>query len=167
MQWIDLFFAGTLALSVVVGLVRGFVFEVLSLLGWFVAWFAAQWLAPSFTQYVPVGARGSGINHAATFAAVFIAALLVWAIASRLLRFVVHATPLSMPDRLLGGLFGLLRGVLLLLAVATVIGLTPAVKSPSWQSSHGAQWLQGLLDNLRPVLPPQLLNRLPRSSGSR
>jgi membrane protein required for colicin V production len=166
MQWIDIVLASVLALSVIVGLVRGFVFEVLSLLGWFVAYFAAQWLAPDVSQHIPVGKPGSGINHAAAFAAVFVAALLIWALGSRLVRLLIHATPLSLPDRLLGAVFGLLRGLVLLLAVATVISLTPLLKSPAWQASLGAQWLHAALEVLRPVLPPQLLQHLPVSSGA-
>ena len=167
MQWVDVILAGILILSVIVGLVRGFVFEVLSLLGWFVAYFAAQWLAPEVAPHIPVGKPGSAINHAAAFAAVFIAALLVWAVGSRLLRLLIHATPLSLPDRLLGAVFGLLRGVMLLLAAATVISLTPLMKSPLWQSSQGAQWLQVAMITLRPVLPPQLLQHLPASGAVR
>lgn len=167
MQWVDIVLVGILALSVIVGVVRGFVFEVLSLLGWFAAYFAAQWLAPEAAPHIPVGKPGSSINHAAAFAAVFVAALLVWAVASRLLRLLIHATPLSLPDRLLGGGFGLLRGLVLLLAAATVIGLTPLMKSPAWQASQGAQWLHVVLEGLRPVLPPQLLQRLPAFGTAR
>ena len=167
MQWVDIVFAGILALSVILGLIRGFVFEVLSLLGWFVAYFAAQWLAVDVAPHIPVGNPGSAINHAAAFSAVFIAVLLVWAVGSRLLRLLIHATPLSLPDRFLGAVFGLLRGLVLLLAVATVISLTPLMKSPAWQSSQGAQWLQVAFDALRPVLPPQLLQHLPASGKVR
>jgi membrane protein required for colicin V production len=167
MHWVDIVLACVLALSVIVGLVRGVVFEVLSLLGWFVAYFAAQWLAADLAPHIPVGKPGSGINHAAAFAAIFVAALLVWALGSRLLRLLIHATPLGVPDRLFGGVFGLLRGTVLLLAVATVISLTPLIKSPVWQASQGAQWLQVALNGLRPVLPPQLLQHLPASGNVR
>lgn len=161
MQWVDLVMLGALSVSVVVGLVRGFVFEVLSLLGWFVAYFAARWFAAELGPYVPVGKPGTGLNHAASFAALFIATLLAWALASRLLRFLIHATPLSLPDRVLGGTFGLLRGLVLLLAVATVIATTPLANSPAWKTSHGARWLHAALDGLRPMLPSQLANHLP------
>ena len=43
--WIDWTLLAVLAVSMVIGLMRGFVFEVMSLAGWLVAWFAAQWLA--------------------------------------------------------------------------------------------------------------------------
>lgn len=166
MQWIDIVLAGVLALSVVVGLFRGFVFEVLSLLGWFVAYFAASWFASELAPHLPVGTPGSSINHAAAFAAIFVGVLVLWAIASRVLRFLIHATPLSAIDRILGGVFGLLRGLVLLLVAVTVIGFTPLKKSPAWQASLGAQWLQVALDALRPVLPPQLLQLQPARAGA-
>jgi membrane protein required for colicin V production len=161
MQWVDLIMLGVLSISVIVGLVRGLVFEVLSVLGWFAAYFVARWFAVELGPYLPVGQPGSALNYAASFAALFIAALLVWALASRLLRFLIHATPLSLPDRLLGGAFGLLRGLVLLLAVATVVAMTPLANAPGWKTSHGARWLHVALDGLRPLLPSQLSNHLP------
>ena len=109
-----------LALSIVVGVVRGFIYEVLSLLGWVAAYFAAQWFAPQLAPSLPIGAPGSAANHAAAFAIVFILALIVWGLAVRVLRMLVHATPLSGVDRLLGAVFGAARGMVLLLAVASV-----------------------------------------------
>ena len=161
MQWVDLVMLAVLSISIIVGLVRGFVFEVLSLFGWFVAYMVARWFAADVAVHIPVGQPGSALNHAVGFAALFIASLLVWAMASRLLRFLIHATPLSIPDRLLGAAFGLLRGFVLLLAAATVIAVTPLAKTTAWQASRGAQWLQSALDGLRPLLPPQLSNHLP------
>ena len=161
--WVDMLLLAVLAVSVIVGLIRGFVFEVLSLAGWIAAWFAAQWFAPVAAPYVPLGVPGSALNLGAAFAAVFVAALIVWAIAARLIRLLIQATPLSLPDRGLGALFGALRGVVLLLAVAAVVGLTPAVRSPAWQQSHGAGVLAALLDGLMPLLPPQVASQLRRA----
>ena len=69
------------------------------------------------------------------------------------MRMALHATPLSLPDRLLGGVFGALRGAVLLLAVASVLALTPAAQSSAWRRSHGAQWLGSTLQVLKPLLP--------------
>lgn len=170
MQWVDIAMLGILAVSVIVGLVRGFVFEVLSLVGWLVAYLVARWFAADVAMHIPVGTPGSAVNHAVGFVALFIAALLLWAIVSRLLRFLIHASPLSLPDRALGAGFGLLRGLVLLLVAATVISVTPLAKSPAWRASQGAQWLHSALDGLRPLLPSQLStylpNRAPASSGA-
>lgn len=159
--WVDWALAAVLAISIAVGLWRGLVFEVLSLLGWVAAYIAAQAFGSTVAPMLPVGAPGSGLNLGAAFALVFVSALIVWALASRLLRLVIHATPLQVFDRVLGGGFGLLRGAVLLLAVATVVSLTPAARSPAWQHSQGAAWLGATLQSLKPVLPASLGQHLP------
>ena len=159
--WIDWTLLAVLAVSMLIGLMRGFVFEVMSLAGWLVSWFAAQWLAPQAAVYVPIGAPGSTVNFAAAFVACFLASLVVWGLLSRLVRLLVQATPLSIPDRLLGAGFGLVRGAVLLLAVATAVALTPAAKSPPWQASYGARWLEITRHGLMPLLPADVARRFP------
>lgn len=159
--WIDWALLAGLALSMIIGLWRGFVLEVLALAGWVAAYFGAQWLAPTWAPHVPIGESGSNLNTAAAFALAFIAVLIVWGLASRLLRMLVNATPLRGADRVLGAAFGLLRGVLLLLALATVVALTPAAASPAWKGSQGAQWLSVALHGLKPLLPPEVVRYLP------
>jgi membrane protein required for colicin V production len=153
LSWVDWSLLAVLAVSVVIGLLRGFVFECLSLAGWVVAWFAAQWAAPAVAPHVPLGVAGSGLNLGAAFALTFIAAIVAWTLLARLIRMLIHATPLSIPDRLLGAGFGALRGGVLLLALASVVTLTPAAQSAPWRSSHGARWLAQALQVLRPLLP--------------
>jgi membrane protein required for colicin V production len=154
--WVDAVLAGVMLVSVAVGLIRGFVFEVLSVAGWFAAYFGAQWLAPSVAPVLPLGAPGSPLNHGLAFAVGFVLCLLVWALVSRLVRVVVQATPLSGPDRLLGAGFGLLRGAVILLAVATLVGLTPLADSTAWRQSHASAWLSAALEGLKPLLPDEL-----------
>jgi membrane protein required for colicin V production len=161
LSWIDWALLAVLAVSIVIGLVRGFVFECLSLAGWVVAWFGAQWGAPLLAPHLPVGAPGSALNLGAAFALAFIGALVVWGLLAKLIRMLIHATPLSVPDRLLGAGFGILRGGVLLLAVATVVGLTPAAQSKVWREARGAQWLQQTLHALKPLLPEAAARHLP------
>ena len=153
LSWLDWTLLAVLSLSVIVGLMRGVVFECLALAGWVAAWFAAQWSAPHVAARLALGAAASALNLAAAFTLAFVAALVVWSLAARLIRMVVHATPLSVPDRLLGAGFGALRGGVLLLAVAAVVALTPAAQSMAWRASQGARWLDGTLQALRPWLP--------------
>lgn len=151
--WVDWLLIAVLALSVLVGLWRGLVFEVMALAGWVAAWFAAQWAAPLIAPHLPVGSRGGGLNMGVAFLLAFVLALLVWMLIARVVRLLVQATPLSLPDRLLGGAFGVLRGAVLLLAVATVVAFTPAAQSHDWRASQGARWLGQTLAVLRPLLP--------------
>jgi membrane protein required for colicin V production len=161
MGWVDMVMMGLLALSVIVGLVRGFVFEMLSVVGWIAAYFAAQWFAPQLAPHLPVGQSGSALNYGAAFACAFVGALIVWGLAARLVRLLIRATPLSPIDRLLGAGFGLARGLVVLLVLATVVGLTPLFKSIAWQQSQGAMALNSVLRGLRPMLPPEVSQHLP------
>ncbi len=149
--WVDIGLVAFLVFSVIVGLTRGFAFELLSLAGWFAAYFAARWFTPAWQPYIHVGEPGTVLNYGATFACVFIVTLVVWSFGAWLVRVVLRGTPLSVVDRLLGACFGLLRGLVVLLVVATVVGVSPLAKSMPWQRSQVAVWLNALLQELRPV----------------
>lgn len=159
--WIDLVMLGVLLLSLGLGLWRGFVLEVLALIGWVAAYFAAQWLAPQWAPHLPLGEPGSNLNHGVAFALAFVAVLIGWGLASRVLRLLVDATPLRGADRVLGAAFGLLRGVLLLMVLATAVALTPLASSPDWHRSQGVQWLAVAMQGLKPLLPPDVAQFLP------
>ena len=159
--WVDWTLLAIVLASVIVGVVRGLVFEVLSLLGWVAAYMAAHagasWLAP----HLPIGAPGSALNFGAAFALTFIVALIVWSLLARLLRLLIHATPLTLVDRTLGAAFGLVRALVVLMAVATVVSFTPASRAPAWQTSHGAAWLGALITGIKPLLPVAVTRHLP------
>ena len=159
--WLDISLVAVLVLSIVIGIMRGLVFEMLSAIGWFAAYFAAQWLAPSLVPYIPAAVTGAGLRQGGAFVLTFIAVLLAWSLVSRVLRMWVRGSPLSATDRMLGAAFGLARGVVLLLAVATVIRLTPLSESVAWRQSTGAAWLDSALRGLKPVLPNEISRHLP------
>lgn len=159
--WVDWVLLAVLVVSLAIGLWRGLVFELLSLAGWIAAYIAGQVFSPWVASWLPVGTPGSALHQGVSFAVTFVIALIVWTLGARLLRLVIHATPLQAIDRVLGAAFGVLRGLVLLLAVATVVMLTPAGRSIAWQQSQGAAWLGGLLAGLKPVLPEAVARHLP------
>lgn len=161
MGWVDMAVLGILGVSMLVGLLRGLVFELLSVLGWIAAWFAAQWLAPWIAPHVPIGQAGSALNHAAALVLGFAAALLVWGLTARMVRALMRASPLSAFDRTLGAAFGLLRGLVVLLLITAVVGLTPLARSPDWRNSQASVWLNAALQGLKPALPPEVARHLP------
>ena len=161
LPWVDAALLAAMAVSVVLGLVRGLVYEVMGLAGWVVAYFAAAWLAPQAAPYIPVGVPGSALNHSAALLACFIGVLVAWGLLARLVRLLIKATPLSIIDRVLGAAFGALRGFVLLLLVATVVTLTPAAQSPGWQASKMAPVLVGAVQGVKPLLPEAVARWLP------
>lgn len=162
--WVDLSLTAVVLVSALIGIWRGLVFEVLSLLGWVVAYVVAQAAAPVVSPSLPISAPGSPLNYAAAFAISFIVTMIVWALLVKLLRAVLHATPLQVVDRALGAAFGVLRGGVILLVIATIVLLTPMAKSVAWQQSSGALWLSSALHVLKPMLPEALGRHLPDRS---
>ena len=149
-----------LLLSMLVGVWRGLVFEVLSVLGWVAAFFAAQWLAPSVADMLPMATASLSMRFAAAFVLTFVAAVFAAGLLASLMRKLVSAAGLRPADRALGALFGLVRGVILLLAVTVAIDMTPLKASGWWQASLGAPVLTGVLNGLKPLLPLQFASYL-------
>ena len=144
---------GVIALSALVGLMRGLAFELLSLAGWFAAYFAGRWLEPFVAPHLSIGAAGSALNRGAAFASAFLAVLIVWSLLARGVSALIGATPLRPLDRLLGAAFGLLRGLVVLLVAVTVITYTPLASSESWRQSVVAAWLGEIVQGLLPRVP--------------
>ncbi len=162
--WVDIALLLLLAASVLLGLWRGLVFELLSIAGWIVAYFACPFLAPWIAAWLPTERIGPSLLHIASLVLAFILIVIVWGLAAKLLRALIHASPLSVFDRLLGGGFGVLRGLLVCLLVVVVVSMTPAVTSPTWQASVMAPRLQQLLQQMRPVLPEDLVKLIPAAA---
>jgi membrane protein required for colicin V production len=151
--WVDVAMIGVVVLSALVGLARGITFELLSLAGWFVAYFAGRWLEPFVAAHLPIGAAGSALNRGAAFALAFLGVLIVWSLLARGVSALIGVTPLRPLDRLLGAAFGLARGGIVLLVVATLVALTPAARSEAWRHSAGAALLEAILQGLLPLVP--------------
>ena len=165
LSWVDLALAAVLLLSVLVGLWRGLVFEVMSLAGWVVAYFAAPSLATLLVEVWPRlgdSLDPSGQRLLALLLA-FVGVLLLWGLASKLLKTLIQASPLSLLDRLGGAGFGALRGVLIVLVAVLVAGATPFAESSTWRASRAAPVLSGVLGDLAPLLPEPLSRFVSRS----
>lgn len=149
-----------LALSLLVGLWRGLVFEVLSLVGWLAAFFMAQWFAPDVAHWLPLSTASAPVRFAAAFILTFVGAVFLAGLIAALLKKLVAAVGLRPVDRVLGGLFGVVRGLVLLLAATVAIEMTPLHTSSWWQESRGAPWLSAALQGLKPALPAQFARYL-------
>lgn len=163
LSWVDLALAALLLLSMGIGLWRGLVFEVMSLAGWVVAYFAASPLAPVVEGFLPEGKFGPAVVHVVSLVLAFVVVLIVWSLATRLVKTLIHATPLSVVDRLGGAGFGALRGVFIALLLVLVIGASPLAESSTWQASRAAPVLAGVLRDAAPLLPEPIARFVSRS----
>jgi membrane protein required for colicin V production len=148
--------------SLLVGFWRGLVYEVLSLAGWVAAFVAAQWLAVDVVAWLPmVQVAPESVQYAVAFVLVFVATVFVAGFLSWLVKRLVDTAGLRPVDRTLGAVFGLARGVVLLLALTVVLQLTGVSRDAWWATAQGPVWLQVLLTGLKPLLPPSFVDYLP------
>jgi membrane protein required for colicin V production len=150
---LDWVVGAVLAASVLLGLWRGLVYEVLSVLNWLAAFVLAQWLAPRAAQLMPLSRAGESVQYAAGFVVVFIAALFAGGLLVWLTKKVVEAVGLRPVDRVLGGAFGLVRGVVAVLALAVLVHLAKLQDGVWWTESVTAGVATAALRGLKPVVP--------------
>lgn len=161
MAVLDWVVAAVLAASVLLGLWRGLVYEVLSVLNWVAAFVLAQWLAPRAAELMPFSHAGEPIRYAAGFVVVFIASLFVGGLLAWVIKKLVAAMGLAPVDRALGGIFGLVRGTVVVLALAVVVHLAGFKNSAWWTESMTAGVATAALRGLKPVVPERFGAYLP------
>ena len=160
MTWLDYAVIGVFVASLVLGAWRGLVREVLSTLGWVIAFLAANLLAGPLGPAMPQAIPGPELRIASAYVAVFVASLIVTSLVGLLLSKIVKAVGLGGVDRVLGAVFGTVRGVLIVLAATLIAGLTSAPRQPYWRDSASGPLLAQAAGALKPLLPQTLAERL-------
>lgn len=170
MNWADYIILAVLAVSVLIGLWRGLISEVLALAIWVAAFWVAWTFGPSvaghFEHSIQLPSARILVGYGICFLAVLIAGALLRFLVSKL----IEGTGLSGTDRLLGMVFGFVRGVLLVTLAVFLLGFTAFTRDPWWNESAllpqfkgMAAWLgERVPENVRHYLnPPALLDHLP------
>lgn len=158
LDWVAL---GVLGLSMLLGIWRGLVFEVLSVLGWFAAFVLAQWFAPQVSGLLPLSGSGEAVRYAAAFVVVFIATVFAAGLLAWLTKKLIASVGLAPADRALGALFGLVRGAVLLLGLAVVVHMTVLKDGMWWKESVTSGIATAMLRGMKPVLPAEFGAYLP------
>lgn len=158
MDWVLL---AVLVFSALLGLWRGLVYEVLSVAGWVAAFVLAQAFAVDMAQMLPMEGASPALQIAAGFALVFIAVAFAGGLVAWLVRKLVTSVGLRPVDRVLGGAFGVLRGVVMLLGFAVVVNMTQLQRSEWWRTSATGAVLTVTLHELKPLLPEAVARYLP------
>lgn len=160
MTWLDYAVLIVLAASILWGVWRGFVHEVVSVASWVLAFLAANLFAGPIGEALPKSMLTPEARVLVSFVVVFIVTLIVCTVVGNLLSKMVKVAGLGPLDRTLGGVFGLARALVILLAFALVAGLTALPRQPAWRNSiSGDSLAQGALA-LRPWLPRSFAERL-------
>ncbi len=153
MNGADLVIVTVLLVSLLVSLVRGFIKEVFSILVWVAAIFAGFQVSDPLAQALEPMIDLPSARFIIAFAAVFLLVLVIGGLVSFLIGKVVEKTGLSPTDRLFGALFGLARGVLIVVLAAMLLRITPFVEDPWWEDSRLLPAFLTMADQAQSWLP--------------
>jgi membrane protein required for colicin V production len=156
MNWADYLIVIVIALSMLIGLWRGLLREVISLATWIAAFAIAFLFAEDGATHLMPYIDVPSLRAAVAFGGLFLATLLLGGLVGILASYLVDYTGLTGTDRVLGMVFGLGRGVIVIAILVLAAGLTPMPRDPWWQQSLLVPHFQDTALWLRGLLPPDL-----------
>jgi membrane protein required for colicin V production len=139
---------------------RGVVREVLSLVSWVVAFALAKLFAAVVAGWLPVSWNHQGLRIAIGFIAVMLLSVLVFSLVSAFIAHLVKSAGLTASDRMFGAVFGLLRGLLILIALVLLGGMTSEPREPYWRNALFSGPLERMALWVKPWLPEDIARRV-------
>lgn len=141
------------AFSALLSITRGLVFEIVSLLAWIIAFFVASRYSINVAPLLSDWVADESIRTLVAFSLTFFLTLTVTMLASRLLSLLAKGIGLGLIDRMLGALFGIVRGAVIVLFLVIAAGFTPLPQQPFWQQAVLSKPLEILAADVIPWLP--------------
>lgn len=142
-----------LVCSVVISTMRGLVKEILSLASWVVSFVIANAYGENLATLLPESIPGNSTRLIVAFIALFIGVRLLMMLLTMALDAVIKATGLTLADRGLGGLFGLARGMVIVLAAVLLCGMTAIPQQAFWKEALLSPLAETGARTLKPFLP--------------
>lgn len=161
MTGFDFVVLAILAVSGLLGLLRGLIKEILSLLAYALAFAAAIWWGPTVYGWLSAFIETTVVRMGVAYAAVFIVVLLAVGLVNMTLSALIRTTGLTPADHGLGGLFGLVRGALIVLVLVAVAGYTPLPQETWWRDAMFSHTATEAVKYTKQWLPPSLASLLP------
>ena len=149
-----------IGLSILLSVMRGLVREVMSL----VSWVAAFWIANAYTAQLapllPQEIPNVSLRLLAAFLILFLATLLVLSLVTIAASEFVKTLGLGPMDRVLGASFGLARGLLIVVTLLLLAGLTSLPRQGVWRNAMFSAPLEAVAMQVKPWLPDDLAKRI-------
>ena len=156
LAYLDWAILAILGISTLLSCFRGFVREALALGSWVVAIIVARWFADPVAGQLAQVIEVASVRQVVAFAGLIVATLIACGLLTRMLVHLIKASGLSATDRLLGMLFGLLRGgVIVVLGVAALHYWSPVAQDEWWQASVLVPYLLRLIEVAAPLVIEQ------------
>ena len=160
MVWVDFLIIGIILISVLISIVRGFVKEVFSLVSWILAFWVALLFYPHLATLLVGYVETSSIRSFVAFASLFVITLILGALVNHLISQLVKKTGLSGTDRMLGIIFGLIRGGAIITLLVLAAGATPMPQDSWWQNSLLLEHFEDLALWVKTFLPSDIADHI-------
>jgi membrane protein required for colicin V production len=153
MSVLDIIVVLVLILTVVRGLMRGLIDTLFSLVAWLLAFVLGKWGALMVAPMLPIAVENPGIRYFAGFAVIFLVVLIGVLLLGHALASLVKAAGLGSTDRMLGGVLGLAKGLVILIGLTLAAGLTSLPRTDFWKQARLSGSLQAMAQHALPLLP--------------
>lgn len=146
--------------SVLLSVMRGMVREILALLSWVAAFWIANTFSGQLVPMLPATIPNESLRFLAAFVILFLVTLLVMSLVTIALSEVIKNLGLKPADRMMGALFGLARGMLIVLVIVLAAGLTTLPHQPFWRNAMFSAPLEAVAQTVKPWLPEDFSKRI-------
>jgi membrane protein required for colicin V production len=149
-----------IGMSMLLSVIRGLVREILALLAWVAAFVTANLFGGKLAALLPAAIPTLELRMLVGFVGIFFVVLLLMGLLALILSKMVKSAGLSVEDRILGSLFGLMRGAVIVMVLVLLAGLTSLPKEPVWRNAVFSTPLETLAMSLKTWLPGDLSQRI-------
>ncbi len=160
MSTADIAIISVFVISMIIGLVRGFVVEVMAIAVWILAVGLAYWFGPQLAAMFSSTLELSSARIFLGYGLIFVGTLVSGAILIYFLKKLVAGTGLTGTDRLFGMLFGAVRGLVLVVLTILMSGLTPFPGDSWWGASRAIAMFQPMAERARAWLPEAVAKQI-------
>ena len=168
LNYADIIICLIIFISVIIGIYKGFIKELFFLaslilaliLAFYLSDYPRQWLTVTTQEqsweWLGLNIEGESIVFIISFIIIFLATFIIGNVfGSFVSRLISQMTVLKSIDRVLGGAFGMLRGILVVVLLVIFAGLTKVSIYPWWQQSHLLPPFVDGSQRIMILLPPQ------------
>jgi membrane protein required for colicin V production len=160
MTLFDIVVIAILLISVGLAVWRGMVREIFSLVSWLGAFWISKEFAGVVADWLPASVSNPGLRLVIGFVSLMVLSLLVFSLLTMLLVHLVKVAGLKASDRTLGAFFGLVRGVVVVVILVLVGGMTSMPREPFWRQALMAPPLEAVALWVRPWFPAEVGRRV-------
>lgn len=159
MTWVDYAILAIFCLSILVGVLRGLVRELIAIIGWVLAISLSMIFSGQVADLLSER-LGPTASSVAAFLGIFVVVWMLSGVVGFVLSRAVKAAGLGWTDRMMGSLFGLVRAAIIVVALAVIAGLTALPRTEAWRDAVLTGSVEAVVNGVKPLLPPSVSEKI-------